>query len=132
MFFGMFRRSNLFPSSDAVFTPDKQFTRSDFILQTNHVSVEVKYSKTIQCKKRKFTVKFPLLPSTLCPVTALLRAFCLTRLPSDAPAFISGPEGTPMSGVVFTKRLKEAVAQCGVDPDGMQATVSAAVAPSGS
>ena len=61
-------------------------------------------------------MKFPLLRSTLCPVTALLRAFCLTRLPSDAPAFISGPEGTPMSGVVFTKRLKEAVAQCGVDP----------------
>ena len=116
MFFGMFRKSNLFPSSDALFTPDKQFTRSDFILQTNHVSVEVKYSKTIQCKERKFTVKFPLLQSTLCPVTALLRAFCLTRLPPDAPAFISGPEGTPMSGVVFTKRLKEPVAQCGVDP----------------
>ena len=116
MFFGMFRKSNLFPSSDASFTPDMQFTRSDFILQKNHVSIEVKYSKTIQCKERKFTVKFPLLQSMLCPVSALLTAFCLTRLPPDAPAFISGPEGTPMSGVVFTKRLKEAVAQCGLGP----------------
>ena len=45
MVFGMFRRSNLFPSSDALFTPDKQCTRSDFILQTNHVSVEVNTQK---------------------------------------------------------------------------------------
>ena len=116
MFFGMFRKSNLFPEKTTDFSPHKQFTRADFVLNSSYVSLEVKYSKTIQCKERKFHVKLPLLNTQLCPVNALVAAFRSTQLPRHAPAFVVNASGTPMTGRVFTDRLKEAVARCGEDP----------------
>lgn len=116
MFFGMFRKSNLLPNSTTSFSPNKQFTRGDFWLHPSCVSVLVKYTKTIQHKQRSFTVKFPLLRTSLCPVTALMSAFRASDLPSDAPAFVSDSSGTPLHSALFIRRLKEAVRACGKDP----------------
>ena len=65
MFFGTFRMSNLFPDKPDLFTTEKQVTRSDFVIMPDGtIHVNVKYSKTIQFKQRKYVV-----PMSSCTVS---------------------------------------------------------------
>ena len=116
LFFGMLRKSNLLPDTTAAFHRDKHFMRSDFIKAGNFVTLEVKHSKTIQCRERSYTIKLPILNTSLCAFSALLRAFQKLWLPPNSPAFVMDSAGTPLTGPAFNKRLKERVALCGEDP----------------
>ena len=89
--------------------------RSDFIKAGSFVTLEVKHSKTIQCRERSYTIKLPILNTSLCAFSALLRAFQKLWLPPNSPAFVMDSAGTPLTGPAFNKRLKELVALCGED-----------------
>ena len=117
MFVGTFRKSNLFPDSKEKFNGDKQFTRADFVAtEDGCIRINVKWSKTNQFKKYKLTKKVFSISNTLCPVKALKQAFSAVSLPSNAPAFVIDQLGTPMTGSVFNKHLKDLIAGCGLNP----------------
>ena len=104
MFFGLFRKSNLFPGPDG-FDPKKQFIRHAFRLRADKaLSIKVTWSKTIQFNDREYQVTLPVIhPHPLCPVEAICNAFKITStLPPTAPAF-------PLSGRCFDQKLKTAV-----------------------
>ena len=104
MFFGLFRKCNLFASTGS-FDPNKQFVRTDFTLNANRsLTIKVRWSKTIQCRERELQVTLPVLhPHPLCPVTAVCRAMHQSPLQSaSAPAF-------PITGAVFDRKLKASV-----------------------
>lgn len=98
MFFGLFRKSNLFNVNHA-------FQRTAFTLNNDRsMTIKMTSSKTIQYREREFNVTLPVLhPHPLCPVKAVCIALQRTSpAPPTAPAF-------PMSGDCFSKRLKAAV-----------------------
>ena len=100
MFFGLFRKANLFAKQK--FDADKHFTRDSFVLNADcSLTICVRWSKTIQCREREIRVTLPALhPHPLCPVSAVCQALraAVHQFPK-APAF-------PMSGAVFDKKLK--------------------------
>lgn len=99
MFFGLFRKSNLFHI-------DKRFSRTAFVINGDRsMTIKVCWSKTIQFQEREFEVMLPTIhPHPLCPVKAMCLAFHQTTpAPAHSPAF-------PISGECFDKRLKSAVA----------------------
>ena len=116
MFYGTFRKSNLFPNNPSKFDHDKQFVREDFVcMPENIIVINVKYTKTIQFKERKFIVKLFPCNHTLCPVSALLHSFKLAPLGPMAPAFVSDKSGAPMTGVYFNKKFQSLIHRCGKD-----------------
>ena len=116
MFFGTFRKSNLFPDKSHQFCSDKQFTRKDFVVcPDGTVLIHVKYSKTIQFKQRSYVVKLFKFNHILCPVSAINAAFLLCELDCSSPAFVQDGSGLPMDGVTFNKLFKESVKRCGKD-----------------
>ena len=100
MFFGLFRKANLFAKQK--FDADKHFTRDSFVLNADcSLTICVRWSKTIQCREREIRVTLPALhPHRLCPVSAVCQALrAAVHQSPKAPAF-------PMSGAVFDKTLK--------------------------
>lgn len=116
MFFGILRKSNLFPDTAHQFSPRKQFVRSDFSqLEDGSICVNVKYSKTNQFQKRSFEVKLFPVDHILCPVSAIHRAFSLICLPPGAPAFVTSEHASAMTGSLFNAKFKQLVAATGRD-----------------
>ena len=74
MFFGLFRKSNLF--TKGAFHTQKQFTCDSFILNMNKsLSVVVCWSKAIQHREHEQKMTLPAIyPHPLCPVTAECKA----------------------------------------------------------
>ena len=100
MFFGLFRKANLFAKQK--FDADKHFTRDSFVLNADcSLTICVRWSKTIQCREREIRVTLPALhPHPLCPVSAVCQALrAAVHQSPKAPAF-------PVSGAVFDKKLK--------------------------
>ena len=117
MFFGTFRKSNLFPEVPVRFSCHKQFVRSDFIAcDDGTILLNVKYSKTIQFKQCSYRVKLFKCSHMLCPVTAVLHAFSLCSLPGKAPAFVVNSSGAPMCSRMFNTLFKILVQKCGKSP----------------
>ena len=116
MFYGILRKSNLFPDTPEQFDPQKQFVRSDFSQsQDGSITVHVKYSKTNQFHQRPFDLKLLPVDRVLSPVASIHKAFGLIPLARDAPAFVSSPSGIPMAGHVFNRRFKQLIASTGRD-----------------
>ena len=117
MFFGLLRKSNLFPVVAGRFDPKKQFTRSDFSEDKDgSIAVHVKFSKTNQFRSRSFELKYLPCNHILSAVHAIHKAFAAVPLQASAPAFVSSPRGIAMTGAQFTSRFKELVALSGRDP----------------
>ena len=117
MFFGTFRKSNLFPDKSGEFCSAKQFTRADFVVTPDgSIILNVKYSKTIQFRQRNFLVQLCKLEHALCPVSAILYAFKLCPLHSSAPAIVCNRAGLPMDSYTFNCLLKKLVKKCGRSP----------------
>ena len=117
MFFGLLRKSNLFPNVATQFNGEKQFIRSDFsALSDGSIMVSVKYSKTNQFHNRVFEVKLLCFDHVLSPVPAIHHAFRLCPLPKNAPAFVSCPTGKAMTGNEFNMKLKQLLFIGGQDP----------------
>ena len=117
MFYGLLRKSNLFPNDKKGFDGKKQFMRSDFATKADgSIIVNVKYSKTNQFQKRPFELSLLPFNHLLSPGAAVNHAFRVCRLPPDAPAFVSCELGTPMTGSNFNTTLKQLVKRMGLDP----------------
>ena len=116
MFYGLLRKSNLFPDVASRFDVKKQLVRSDFICKPDgSILVKVKYSKTNQFHKRPFDLKLLPFQHTLSPTAALHNAFRQSPLPAGAPAFVSAAGGKPMTGKVFNEKFKSLVRESGQD-----------------
>ena len=116
MFFGLFRKSNLFPDKASEFNCKHQFVRSDFSYNTGGwLEIYVKWSKTIQYKERNVIVRLPLLKShPLCPVSAIMKAFEVTFPVCEkmGPAFpdmskTKSGKVIALTGPKFNRILKE-------------------------
>ena len=123
MFYGTFRKSNLFPDSVLSFSPHKQFSRRAIKWNNSgFIEIEVGWSKTIQFKDRCFIVRMPCLSNhVLCPVSALCNAFMLNPVPSSfssdqVPAFVNSKKGpsVPITGSEFNRYLKLILTKVGV------------------
>lgn len=101
LFFGLLRKSNLFPDKAADFDPNKQLTRDCFVLDDTCLKISVKWSKTIQRKEKTLSIELPCLyPHPLCPVSAVMHAFRhRAQAPPTSQAF-------PISGAEFNRRIK--------------------------
>lgn len=116
LFFGTFRKSNLFPTTPSEFTNEKQFSRKDFVVLPNgSISLLVRWSKTIQCKERSYMVKLPKLCHPLSPADAVLNAFQCVKLSECSPSIVCDVKGTPMTCKQFIALLKSKLAKCGYD-----------------
>ena len=109
-FFGFFRKSNLFPPNLNNFNPQKHLCRSDFSIHPWGIMIKIKWTKTIQCGERILSTPIPLLKKhPLCPVTAVVNAFNLTRYAStEGPAFtiFEKDRFVPYSPVKFVAQLR--------------------------
>lgn len=100
LFYGLLRKSNLFPDRAIDFDAAKQLTREAFAISGNALSIAIKWSKTIQLKEKTIVINLPCIyPHPLCPVTAILKAFKLNAGAPSAQAF-------PLSGPEFNRRVK--------------------------
>jgi len=88
-FFGLLRRSNLFPPSLFGFKADKHLARQAVQWNDRQVTVSLKWTKTIQCKERILSILLVAVPGhPLCPVSALNQLMtCTTDVPLAAPVF---------------------------------------------
>lgn len=119
MFYGLFRKNNLFPDSVEKFNGEKQFMRKDFVISHTWIEISVRWSKTIQYKQRSYIVKLPLMYShPLCPVSALVQAFQVSQpAEQDFPAF---PDMSrinskmPLTGSKFNLKLKQCLQKAGL------------------
>jgi hypothetical protein len=119
MFFGLFRKSNLFPNTEDSFSSEKQLSRSSIQLCDDaSVVITVKWSKTIQFKERSYEVKLPCIhPHPLCPVTALVKLFNVSgTAPSNAVLFQNPSAGKSkvMTGTAFAGYLKTTLQKAGI------------------
>ena len=121
-FYGMFRKSNLLPTTAKHFAPDKQLTKSDFTFCSWGVLVHVKWSKTIQFRDKIIQIPFSYIRSSpLCPVRAILHAFSFTRhCPSNSQAFTwidtSWSYFQVFTYSQFIKHLRACLISLGIDP----------------
>jgi hypothetical protein len=71
-FFGLLRKSNLFPPSLGEFSSSKHLCRSSFHRVPNGYDIHILWSKTIQRRERVLIVPLVAIPGhPLCPVAAL-------------------------------------------------------------
>ena len=120
-FFGMFRKSNILPTTKSTFSSSKQLCKSDFTFFAWGVSVHLNWSKTIQFRDRIIQIPFSFIPnSPLCPVKAISHAFSFDKFSQgDMQAFcyINLMSGIP---VIFTcskflSMLRAFLYQLGID-----------------
>ena len=118
-FFGFFRKSNLFPPSNAKFDPEKHLTRADFTLFSWGIQVTIKWTKTIQYKDRTLFTPLPRLPGhPLCPVEAIVRALAMsTSVGARAPAFVISHNSKLISfpPARFVSQLRSLLSRIGVE-----------------
>lgn len=121
LFFGLLRKGNVLPPSQAGFLPDRHLRRQDFYLHSWGVEVKLRWSKTIQFRQRVLSIPLPFLPlgHPLCPVSALLNYFQLTKgADPQGPAltFTNSGEVEPLTYPKFVKCLRVVLKQLGLDP----------------
>ena len=123
MFFGLLRKSNVFPPSLSNFVSGKHLARGDFAPTPSHLPpgllVSLRWSKTIQFKDRTLTIPLPWLRDhPLYPCSALVATFEADPPPrAGGPAFwfdsSSGPR--PLTYGVFLSRFKQLLKSAGMD-----------------
>ena len=118
-FFTLLRKSNIVPSSPALFDPLRHPTRADISLERRGLSLTIKSTKTIQFRERELKVPIPYLPGhPLCPTTAIVAVLSLQGpTPASAPLFsFPTPQGLRLlTQYSFTSRLKSLLHDIGVD-----------------
>ena len=119
-FYGLLRKSNLFPASLKGFDPDKQLTMSDFHPMPWGLEILVRWTKTVQ--RKEYVLKVPLVAMhghPLCPVAAVQAVFALTRdRPRQGPVFYRADKKglTPILYKWFLARLRELLKGLGCEP----------------
>ena len=116
MFYGLLRKSNLFPDSINSFDDKRHFVRSDFTQRPdNTILVDVKYSKTNQFHARPFALTLIPTDHLLSAPAAIHLAFSKVTLAANAPAFVQSQSGTPMTGKLFNTKFKQLVNELGIE-----------------
>ena len=125
MFFGLLRKSNVFPPSASGFVATKHLSRSDFQLplgphESDRVLLISHWAKNNQFKERKHVAYLPYLHNhPLCHISAIVRAFLLTPMPDTyvGPAFlVPSPSGfTPLLYSKFLMLLKSKLKRLDMD-----------------
>lgn len=114
-FFGMLRKSSLFPADPR---------QADHLL-VDHCSIEdwgmviyLQYSKTIQYRERKAYIALPWHRNRLlCPARTLIRALKLAQVTSDREFILSFRQGSRllhMTYAMFTTLLQNTLLKCGL------------------
>ena len=121
-FFCMFRKKSLVPESLKKFDPVKGLSRMKIALHPEQslALVYANFAKNIQFCERDIVIPLIAIPgSLLCPVSALTNLFEKNPLPVDSPAFSYLENGKVMciTYPLFTKRLKQLLSLCGVNPN---------------
>ena len=82
-FYGMFRKSHLLPMSPTSFDPRKQLTKADFKIFPRGVLTNIRWSNTIQYRRR-VEISLPCIPrSPLFPTAAIVNALRFTASGSN-------------------------------------------------
>ena len=118
-FFSFLRLSNIIPHSVASFDLTRHLARSDIIFAHDTAVILIKWSKTIQDRKKTTTISIPNLgKSPLCPINALLNM--LQKIPAhkNAPLFMLNKKTvvTTLTDSVARKHLKQVSQILGLDP----------------
>ena len=120
-FFAFLRKSNLFAPSTTRFDPSKHLRRGDLTIFPWGVAVSIRWSKTIQFGERAFVAPLPWLHGhPLCPVTAIVKAFSVTRgAEVEGPAFVIPTQGgfIPFLPSRFVTMLKSYLGKLGYKPE---------------
>ena len=119
-FFGLLRRSNLFPPTIAGFKSDKHLSRLALAWTEGGIKVSLQWTKTLQCREKVLSVLLVAAPGhALCPVQAINNLLSSSQdIPPASPMFWrKGKYGlTPITYSWFSDRLKQLLRGCGVDP----------------
>ena len=114
-FFGMLRKSSLFPPTAGKFKADCYPTRGDIMRHSRGFMLKIKFSKTNQYKERTCDIPLPYFSDNpLCPATAialLLTQSSLSKSP-EAPLFCL-PNG-PLTAEGFVTLLREKLRSLGL------------------
>ena len=118
-FFGLLRKSNLFPPSAGGHDPSKHLSRDHFVFRPWGIELLVNWSKNNQYRERTVSIPLVNLPGhKLCPVTAVKWAFNLTISASTrGPAFVvNSKKGLkPLLYSCFVNKLKRSLSKIGLD-----------------
>ena len=125
LFFGLFRKSHILPTSIHTFDPLKQFIKSDFTFHSWGVAITVRWSKTVQFQERLVHVPLHTIPnSPLCPISAIFRFLHFIRVDSpyspQSPMFTyiahPGTRSIPITYHQFLSRLRSLLSSLGFNP----------------
>jgi hypothetical protein len=119
-FFGLLRRSNLFPPSKGGFNAAKHLSRASICVEDHQVTVALTWSKTNQTRDRCVNVVLLERPGhPLCPVRVFRHLWALTTdIPMGSPVFwrSSAAGITPVLYGWFTAKFRASLELCGLDP----------------
>ena len=119
-FFGLLRRSNLFPPSHNGFNGSKHLSKHAISVSDSLLSVSLFWTKTLQFREKVLQVTLVAAPGcNLCPVTAMRHLLDLTKgVPASSPVFWRIGKGglTPITYGWFTNRFRNLLSLCGEDP----------------
>ena len=106
MFFGLLRKSNVFPPSALGLVAAKHLLRKISIAPGPFgfapCLTDVSLGKEHQFKERKHVAYLPYLPEhPLCPISAIVRAFLVTPIPASFP----GPQPFWLTPLLYSKFL---------------------------
>ena len=109
-FFSFLRLSNILPHTTKTFDPTRQLARGDFILSNNNAVLLIKWSKTLQDRKKSVTIPLPSLGSSpLCPIKAITNIILLHPAGENDSLFViprsSSP--VPLTDSMARKHLKK-------------------------
>ena len=109
-FFSFLRLSNILPHTTKTFDPTRQLARGDFILSTNNAVLLIKWSKTIQDRRKSVTIPLPSLGnSPLCPIKAVTNMILLHPAGDNDPLFVitKASSHVPLTDSMARKHLKK-------------------------
>ena len=119
-FFGLLRKSNLFPPNATEHNKDKHLSRLNFTFCPWGIQLLINWSKNNQFRERTHSIPIIALPAhKLCPVSAVKAAFnCTSQAPVDGPAFVvPGKRGLkPLLYGQFVTKLKKCLKLIGLQP----------------
>ena len=105
-YLGLFRRANIAPENAASFNPKQHTTKGDCILNTNHIVIRLKWSKTRQNAEATF-IAVPFIPHREMNAKYNYLAMCreaATATTASAP-LLTFPDGDPLTAGYLTKAM---------------------------
>lgn len=114
-FYGLLRKSNLLPSSQAAFDPAVHLCRGDLHKAPQGLAIRIKWSKTVQFKERYYFLPMPLMTGqALCPATALVNALMLNACATKESPLLALPLNRPLTQAQFLKKLHQSLESIGL------------------